>query len=69
MADAPIKASEPSTFEKAAAIAGGAVLFTGVAFFTKRLLKRAFPEPEQVLVLIPRQGALPDGEGDEEDEE
>lgn len=68
MADASNDSEGMTTFAKVAAIAGGAVVFTAFAFGTQRLLKRIFPEPEQVFVLVSRQGALPGGEDDEEDE-
>ena len=49
--------------EKVAAIAGGAVVFTIVAYGTRRLLRRLFDdEPERVVVVVRETPALASGD-------
>lgn len=49
------QASQSRPFEKIAALAGGAVVFTIVAYGTRRLLERMFGpcvEPERVVIVV-----------------
>jgi len=55
MASVHAQASQLRPFEKIAALAGGAVVFTVVAYGTRRLLERMFgscPEAERVVIVV-----------------
>ncbi len=53
MSPNPQDTPQLSRIEKVAAIAGGAVVFTVVAYGTRRLLRRLFDdEPERVVVVV-----------------
>lgn len=55
MASVTPQTSQMRPFEKIAALAGGAVVFTVVAYGTRRLLERLFGptvEPERVVIVV-----------------
>jgi|GEM_PF-2417794 len=55
MANSTTQSSRMRPFEKITALAGGAVVFTVVAYGTRRLLERLFGptvEPERVVVVV-----------------
>ncbi len=55
MSNVNAQASQLRPFEKIAALAGGAVVFTVVAYGTRRVLERMFgpcPEAERVVIVV-----------------